>query len=616
MTADTMPGTKRPAAQSIADRVVEQLKRDYPPGGLKWVTGLTWSGPTQVPLAQIDRTRGDTDWNAAASDKAKLQVFRKRIAAGWRKPVVLIRTPGSRMLFAMDGHTRILASTALNVPVAAYIGTAATAHGPWEAFHSRQLANDGSAIDLSATGYPAGTIKPRSGMISLDLPEGTIKPVPGGVSDHHITVVYLGEDVDDKAFAEACRRARAAALSAGGPLTGKIAGVGSFPSDAETVPAFAPADVPDAKPIRAKLADLSASEHKDWKQHVTLAYVPKGGPLPAPVPSTPVKFTHLSVHRGKQVMRFPLGGSSSDHASSGSAIDLSARTPALAVTPSPWGSPSGPGLWKHKGWQLPDYVEQVSKGIWKSGRATSESQAIQMALGVLRRWASGAGKVTPEVRAASAKAIADFEALKARAHAHANDGDPVELAGAFNAGAHPRVAKGHGNAGQFGSSGTALKAKPAAATAGFKPAVTAAPAAAPAAAQPSPAPSPGTQGRVHALHHQAKQDRALAHTITAKANALVRVRDGYIAGVLTAAGKSTTATPAVSAAKSAAAKKAAATVKANGGRKKAAVSSTRSAASTKAANVGKLSGEIHLLRADAKSLLKSADHLDALAASL
>lgn len=267
---------------------------------------------------------------------------------------------------------------------------------------------------------------------------------------------------------------------------------------------------------------------------------------------------------------------------------------------------------------LPLYIRAVAHAFIRKGMP--ESQAIQRAVGVVRDWSRGSdgkgGHVTAGTQAKAAAALAQWTALKARAHAHANDGDALELAAPFNPGAHPRVAKGHGNAGQFGSSGTALKAKPAVAPAGFKPA-----AATPAAVQvppppPAPAPSPATQGRVHALHHQAKQDRALAHTITAKANALVRVRDGYIAGVLTATGKSTTATPAVSAAKSAAAKKAAATVKANGGRKKAAVSSTKSAASTKAANVGKLNGEIHLLRADAKSLLKSADHLDALASSL
>lgn len=614
MAADTMPGTKRPASTSIADRVTEQLKRDYPPGGLKWVAGLAWTGPTSVPLAQIDRTRGDTDWNAAAADKAKLQSFRKRIAAGWRKPVVLIRTPGSRLLFAMDGHTRILASTPLNVPVTAYIGTAASAHGPWEAFHSRQLASDLPALELSTAGYPSGMIKPRSGMISLDLPDGTIKPVPGGTDDHHITVVYLGEDVDDKAFAEACQRARAAAASASGPLAGKISGVSSFPGDADTVPAFAPADIPGAKPIRAQLADLSASEHKDWKPHVTLAYVPKEGPLPDPVPVTAVKFTHLSVHRGKQIARFPLGGISSEHANAGAAVELSAQTPALSTVHHPLGQPGGPGLFRVKGLMLPAYIENIARALIRSGRP--ESQAIQLAIGACQRWARGRGKVSPEVRAAAAKALAEWEAAKASAHAHANDGPAMELAGVFSAALHPRVAAGHGNAGQFGSQGTSLKAKPAA-NAGYKPA-----AAKPAAVQqppPQAAPAPGQAARKKELRSQARQDRELARKITGKANALVRVRDGYIAGVLTTSGKpvaGTKATKAVSAAKSAAAKKAAATRKKNGPAKKKAKPSTRTSAQTKAANVGKMNGQIHLLRHDAKALLRSADHLDALASSL
>lgn len=96
---------------------------------------------------------------------------------------------------------------------------------------------------------------------------------------------------------------------------------------------------------------------------------------------------------------------------------MSAQTARLAETPSPWGSPAGPGLWHHKGWKLPDYVEQVSKGIMKSGRATTESDAIRMALGVLARWARGEGKVSPEVQAAAAKAIAEFAALRAKARA-------------------------------------------------------------------------------------------------------------------------------------------------------------------------------------------------------
>lgn len=111
-------------------------------------------------------------------------------------------------------------------------------------------------------------------------------------------------------------------------------------------------------------------------------------------------------------------------------VILSAQTGELSATPDPFGSPSGPGLWKHKGWKLPNYVEQVAHGILKSGGAASESEAIQKAIGVLKNWASGQGKVRPEVRAAAAKAIAEWTALKARAgsssHAAVRTG-PVEL---------------------------------------------------------------------------------------------------------------------------------------------------------------------------------------------
>jgi len=162
---------------------------------------------------------------------------------------------------------------------------------------------------LANRGYD---LNPRSGMISLDLPTGTVTPVPDGVADHHITIVYLGPDVDDEAFAQACARARDAAAAMPGPLPGTVGGIGTFPpsdgSDGK-VPAWAGVVLPGAKQLRSSLEDLSASEHPDWKPHVTLAYVEPGDALPAPVPATPVTFTHLSVHRGdNEVMRYPIGG--------------------------------------------------------------------------------------------------------------------------------------------------------------------------------------------------------------------------------------------------------------------------------------------------------------------
>jgi predicted ABC-type ATPase/2'-5' RNA ligase len=174
---------------------------------------------------------------------------------------------------------------------------------------ARELETVRQTIGL-ASGYD---LNPRSGMISLDLPPGTIAPVPGGVDSHHITVVYLGPDVDDEAFAQACDRAREAAAAMPGPIAGTVGGIGTFkPSGSSDgkVPAWAGVVLPGAERVRGALEDLSASEHKDWKPHVTIAYVEPGEALPAPVPATPVTFTHLSVHRGRdEVARFPLGGS-------------------------------------------------------------------------------------------------------------------------------------------------------------------------------------------------------------------------------------------------------------------------------------------------------------------
>src|ERR1019366_8134749 len=97
---------------------------------------------------------------------------------------------------------------------------------------------------LADLGKASGHAAPRAraGWISLDIPDGTITPVPGGVTNHHITVVYLGPDVDDDAFARVCQRAADAAVAMPGPLFGAIKGVGSFPpsdgSDGK-VPAWA-----------------------------------------------------------------------------------------------------------------------------------------------------------------------------------------------------------------------------------------------------------------------------------------------------------------------------------------------------------------------------------------
>lgn len=94
----------------------------------------------------------------------------------------------------------------------------------------------------------------------------------------------------------------------------------------------------------------------------------------------------------------------------------SAETASLSVTHAPigrggtnWITRSRPG---NTG-QLPAYIQNVRNGIMRRG--TDESRATQLAIGVVRNWASGRGRVSPEVRAAAARALAEYDAMRAKA---------------------------------------------------------------------------------------------------------------------------------------------------------------------------------------------------------
>ena len=97
-------------------------------------------------------------------------------------------------------------------------------------------------------------------------------------------------------------------------------------------------------------------------------------------------------------------------------LQESAKTAGLAATPSPF-STSKTSNWVARVGGLPNYIQQVAKGIMKSGK--SESEAISAAIGICKRWAAGGGGVHPEVKAAAAAAIAEWERKKAQSHAQA-----------------------------------------------------------------------------------------------------------------------------------------------------------------------------------------------------
>lgn len=100
-------------------------------------------------------------------------------------------------------------------------------------------------------------------------------------------------------------------------------------------------------------------------------------------------------------------------------VELSADTARVSTVHSPLGKPGGPGLFKVKGMQLPAYIQNIAKALMRD-QGMAMSHAIATAIAAVKRWARGGGNVSPEVRAAAAKAVAEWEGDKARANATPN----------------------------------------------------------------------------------------------------------------------------------------------------------------------------------------------------
>lgn len=79
------------------------------------------------------------------------------------------------------------------------------------------------------------------------------------------------------------------------------------------------------------------------------------------------------------------------------------------------------GLWGVPGLKLPAGIQHLAHALMRK-RGIDRSNAIQMAIGILRNWAAGKGEVTPKTRAAAIKALAELAAAQARARATPNKG--------------------------------------------------------------------------------------------------------------------------------------------------------------------------------------------------
>ncbi len=120
----------------VAESVYNLLLEDYPSTALAWVRGAQWEGPIEVPLEEVDYSNQD-QW-AATDDPERVQMFADRIAAGDRKPVVLVNEPNNEKLIIIDGHHRALAYLKLGQPIYGYVATVSTVNGQWDEMHDSQ----------------------------------------------------------------------------------------------------------------------------------------------------------------------------------------------------------------------------------------------------------------------------------------------------------------------------------------------------------------------------------------------------------------------------------------------------------------------------------------------
>lgn len=68
--------------------------------------------------------------------------------------------------------------------------------------------------------------------------------------------------------------------------------------------------------------------------------------------------------------------------------------------------------WVQETGDLPAYVREIARSVEKDGKTLE--QAIPIAISRIKVWAAGGGNVTPKTQAKAAKALAEWEALKAK----------------------------------------------------------------------------------------------------------------------------------------------------------------------------------------------------------
>ena len=98
--------------------------------------------------------------------------------------------------------------------------------------------------------------------------------------------------------------------------------------------------------------------------------------------------------------------------------DTYSSDPATEGTTEEDGDDLGTFNWVSDAGGLPHYIDRIRKALQRRGMP--KSHAIASAVNQVKRWARGGGKVTAKTRAKAVKALAEWEAKRAAAHAKPN----------------------------------------------------------------------------------------------------------------------------------------------------------------------------------------------------
>jgi hypothetical protein len=424
------PGDPNPVD---AEHVYNQMLANYPPDAIQWIKKARWIGPMAVDPDRVD-TQDEDSW-AASHEPDRVKHFAKKYKNGDDvKPGVCVQEPGQDTVKVIDGHHRFLGARKADEPYKAYVGFVDSDGGPWDETHSSQfhqgasVQNKSDVIKVGPKGYSHGWIKVGSGKTGPDVPD--IRPKNAQYWSDRLDNEFSGEGVHSLPNTAASRTAIKRQLDKQGvdktsPLRGVLqehaqgthvlihrAASGDIDAgfDYSHDKQYKKLDLLDVRVLPKKqgigtkmLQDL-AQRHPNHSMTVYGAvesakpwYAKNGAQF---VPGNSVG------EWGQSAMEALRNGAALPKGVPGAT--KSAETSELSTVHRPLGTH---GLWHDKEAQLPAYIQNIAHAMIRDGH--DESGAIQLAVGAVQRWARGEGNVTPEVQAAAAGALADWERLKA-----------------------------------------------------------------------------------------------------------------------------------------------------------------------------------------------------------